>query len=207
VSEEAAPTALVRRLGREYGWLLAAIGLAALVLVGSVPFVTGAGMSWSSGDPLAAPIRVAPPAGSATAAAPDQPAAPPTSAAPTATASPTASKAGSQRRPASRTTSPTARRTTAPPPAAAPRAPAAVGPDGGAMGLWGMLRDYCEDIYRTDEAQLRHGTGQAENNWECRRRGENPLIDMQAACRREYGSAAFARFSNRDDAFSWRCYR
>nr|AEM44249.1 hypothetical protein [uncultured bacterium] len=209
MSEEAEPTAVVRRLGREYGWLLAAVGLAALVLVCSVPFVSGAGMSWTSGDPLAAPVDVAPPAGGATGAGPQPPPGAPTSPAPTVTASPspTASKASSQRRPASRTTSPTARRTTAPPPAVAPQAPVAVGPEGGAMGLWGMLRDYCQDIYRTDEAQLRYGTSQAEDNWECRRRGEDPLIDMQAACRRKYGSAAVARFSNRDDAFSWRCYR
>ncbi|WP_173153522.1 hypothetical protein [Phytohabitans suffuscus] len=75
------------------------------------------------------------------------------------------------------------------------------------MGLWQMLREYCERTYRTNEAQLRHGTGQAENNWECRRRGEDPLIDMNAACRGRYGSAAFAQFSNRDDAFSWHCFR
>jgi hypothetical protein len=204
VSDEAAPTAVVRRLGREYGWLLAAVGLAALVLLCSLPFVDGAGMSWSSGDPFAAPAKVAPAATSGT----PESGGPPTSAAPTTSASPsaTAARAGAARRPAARTTSPTPKHTT-PPAAAAPKAPVAVGPEGGAIGLWRMLREYCEATYRTDEAQLRLGTGQAEDNWECRRQGQNPLIDMNAACRREYGSAAFAQFSNRNDAFSWHCLR
>jgi hypothetical protein len=208
VSDEAPPTAVVRRLGREYGWLLAAVGLGALVLVCSVPFVTGRAMSWSSGDPLAAPVRVAPPAGSATGDVPEESAGPPTSAAPTATAapSPTPSKAGTQRRPAARTSSAAPPRTT-PPAAAVPKAPVALGPDGGAMGLWQMLRDYCQRTYSTPEAQLRYGTGQAENNWECRRPGQNPLIDMNAACRGRYGSAAFAQFASRTDAFSWHCFR
>lgn len=208
MSDEAASVAVVRRLGREYGWLLAAVGLGVLVLVCSVPFVTGAGMSWTSGDPLAGPARVAPPAGGTASPVPEESAGPPTSAAPSATPSPspTPSRTGAQRRPATRTTSPTPRRTT-PPPAAAPRAPVLLGPSGGAMGLWQMLREYCERTYDTWEAQLRFGTGQAENNWECRRRGENPLIDMNAACRGEYGSGAFAQFSNRQDAFSWQCYR
>lgn len=200
MSDEAVPPAVVRRLGREYGWLLAAVGLAALVLVCSLPFVTGVGMSWNPGDPFAAPEKVAPAPPSGTTAAPEKTPAP--------SASP--SKAAAQRRPAvPRTSGPAPRRTTAAPapPAAAPRAPVAVGPDGGGMGLWQMLREYCTATYGTNEAQLRHGTAQAENNWECRRRGDNPLIDMNAACRREYGGAAFAQYANRDDAFSWRCYR
>jgi hypothetical protein len=207
VSDEAVSSAVVRRLGREYGWLLAAVGLGALVLVCSVPFVSGKSMSWSSGDPLAAPAPVAPPAGGTSPPVPDGSAGPPTSAAPTATPSPspTPSKAATQRRPAPRTSGPP--RTAAPPAAAAPEAPVALGPDGGAMGLWQMLREHCERTFRTTEAQLRYGTGQAEDNWECRLRGEDPLIDMNAACRGRYGSAAFARFSNRDDAFSWRCFR
>ncbi|BCB83286.1 hypothetical protein Psuf_005990 [Phytohabitans suffuscus] len=120
---------------------------------------------------------------------------------------PTPSSSATGRRPAVRTTAPAAPRTTAAPAAAAPKAPVALGPEGGPVGLWQMLREYCERTYRTNEAQLRHGTGQAENNWECRRRGEDPLIDMNAACRGRYGSAAFAQFSNRDDAFSWHCFR
>lgn len=204
MSEEAAPTAVVRRLGREYGWLLAAVGLGALVLVCSVPFVSGRGMSWSSGDPLAAPVSVAPAAGSATSGVPKESAGPPTSAAPTATRSPspTPRKADRSRRPAARTSP----RTT-PPATAAPEAPVALGPDGGAMGLWQMLREHCQRSYSTPEAQLRYGTGQAEDNWECRRPGQNPLIDMDAACRGRYGSAAFARFASRTDAFSWHCFR
>jgi hypothetical protein len=199
--------AVFRRLGREYGWLLAAVGLGALVLVCSIPFVSGAGPTWSTADQLDAPAQVAPPAGSAPAFVPEADG-PQTSAAPTATAaspSPSRSKAGAQRRPAVRT-SPTRSRA-APPAGAAPKAPVALGPDGGPMGLWQMLREYCEDRYDTWEAQLRHGTGQAENNWECRRHGENPLIDMHAACRGRYGSVAFAQFANRNDAFSWHCYR
>ncbi|GAA4440500.1 hypothetical protein [Phytohabitans houttuyneae] len=206
MSEGTAPAAAVRRLSREYGWLLAAVGLGALVLLCSVPFVTGAGMSWSTGDPLAAPAKLAPPAGSTSSPVPDGSAGPPTSAAPSATPSPspTPSKVDTPRRTTARTTAP-ARRTTAPP--AAAKAPVAVGPDGGAFGLWQLLREYCERTYRTDEAQLRYGTGQAENNWECRLRGDDPLIDMSAACRGRYGAAAFAQFSNRNDAFSWHCYR
>jgi hypothetical protein len=203
VSDEAAPRTVVRRLGREYGWLLAAVGLAALVLVCSVPFVTGVGMSWNSPDPFAAPAEIAPPEASTTATTPEE-----SAAAPSLTPSPSGSKAAAQRRPASRTTSPTPRRTTAAPAApAAPRAAVALGPDGGGMGLWQMLRGYCEATYQTNEAQLRYGTAQAEDNWECRRRGGNPLIDMNAACRRVYGSVAFAQYSNRNDAFSWHCYR
>ncbi|MDQ7905300.1 hypothetical protein RB614_12275 [Phytohabitans sp. ZYX-F-186] len=210
MSDETAPSAVVRRLGREYGWLLAAVGLGALVLVCSVPFVTGSGMSWNSGDPLAAPAKVAPQAGSAPAAVPEGSAGPPTSAAPTAPAAPsrTPARAGTTRPPAVRTTAPAPPRTTAPA-AAPPRAPVALGPEGGPMGLWQMLRDYCARTHERDaEAQLRNGTGQAEDNWECRweRRGRQ-LIDMHGACRGRYGSVAFAQFSNRNDAFSWHCYR
>jgi hypothetical protein len=206
VSDEAASVARVRRLGREYGWLLAAVGLGVVVLVCSVPFVSGAGMSWSSGDPNAAPAPVSAAAGGTPSSVPDKSAGPPTSAAPAATPSPspTPSRAGAQRRPAARTTS-AAPRTTAP--AAVPEPPVALGPSGGPMGLWQMLREYCERTYDTWEAQLRYGTGQAEDNWECRRRGEDPLIDMHAACRSRYGSVAFAQFSDRNDAFSWHCFR
>lgn len=204
MSDETAPTAVVRRFTREYGWLLAAAGLGVLVLLCSVPFVTGTSMNWTSGDPFAAPPPVSPSAGGASSPVPDEPAGPPTSAAPatTPTPSPTPSKT---RRPA-RTTPPAAPRTTAPA-GAAPRAPTALGPDGGPVGLWQMLREYCQRTYGTNEAQLRHGTGQAENNWECRRPGPDALIDMNAACRGRYGSGAFAQFSDRNDAFSWRCYR
>jgi len=206
VSDQTAPTAMVRRLGREYGWLLAAAGLAALVLACSIPFVTGVGMSWNSGDPFAAPVRVAPAAGGTTSGVPETAAGPSTSPSPSASVSPTRERAKPPvtRRPTTRSSSPTPPRTT--PPAAA-KAPVALGPDGGAMGLWMMLREYCRSAHNTREAQLRHGTGQAENNWECRRQGEDPLIDMTAACRRQYGSVAFAQFSNRNDAFSWHCFR
>ncbi|MFC0531993.1 hypothetical protein [Phytohabitans kaempferiae] len=203
--------AVVKRLSREYGWLIAAVGLGALVLLCSVPFVSGSGLTWNSADPLAAPVDVPRPAGSAPAFVPP-PDAPPTSAAPTATATtpaPSPSVAATTRRPAVRTSGPTPPPpTTAAPSPAPPRAPVALGPDGGWLGLWQMLREYCDRQYRTREAQLRHGTGRAENNWECRREGaDDPLIDMSAACKLRYGGVAFAQFSDRDDAFSWRCYR
>ncbi|MFD0743044.1 hypothetical protein ACFQ1L_15580 [Phytohabitans flavus] len=204
---------MVRRLGREYGWVAAAVGLGALVLICSVPFVTGVGTNWISGDPFAAPPRVAPTAGSTPSPVQEEAAGPPTSAAPTATPSPsrTPAEAGTQPRPATRTTTtaPPAPRTTAPPPAAAPKAPVALGPEGGAMGLWQMLRDRCRSLHRDADARLRNWTGPAENNWECKRQGSqrSELIDMQAACRSKYGSVAFAQFSNGRDAFSWHCFK
>lgn len=32
-------------------------------------------------------------------------------------------------------------------------------------------------------------------------------IDLSRACREQYGRGAYAEFSNREDAYSWRCYR
>jgi hypothetical protein len=74
--------------------------------------------------------------------------------------------------------------------------------------LWLMLSRYCSDEHGTSQAQLRSGTSPAEGNWECRdRRGSGVLIDMNAACRHTYGGRAFARFSDADNALSWRCWR
>jgi hypothetical protein len=33
------------------------------------------------------------------------------------------------------------------------------------------------------------------------------IVDMDVACRDTYDSGAYARTSNPDDAYAWRCYR
>jgi hypothetical protein len=171
---------------REHAWLLTVAGVAVVVLVCARVIINGAEPAWIAGAPVAAtPVPTAP----ATTTAP-------------LTAAPAANP------------TPTARRTARPPrkPPARPRtprptpSPVLLGPDN-EVGLWLLLRRYCAEVQGAREARLRSGFSPAEDNWECRGRGDQQLIDMTAACRHAYGSGAFARYGDADSALSWRCYR
>lgn len=178
---------------RDYGWLFAAAAIAAVVLAFGPRLFTAPEPDWDAraARPSASPTETAPPS---------TPTPAPTSAAPIPTAkpSPTPSTRRSTRAPRPRSTP---RPRTSRPAAA----PVLLGPANGGE-LWGMLRRYCFEVHQTPEAQLRTGVTPAENNWECRSFRPIP-IDMNAACRHTYGSAAFARFSDRNNAFSWQCFR
>ncbi|RZU53170.1 hypothetical protein EV385_5056 [Krasilnikovia cinnamomea] len=98
------------------------------------------------------------------------------------------------RRTPSRTASPTP-----PPPSPSPRRTQLLGPD----NLGRALAGYC----RSTEGR---GTAAAltRDGWFCVRLFERPRpIDMDAACRDLYGSAARARQLDASDQRSWRCYR
>jgi hypothetical protein len=166
---------------REYAWLLAAGGVAVVVLLCGRVLVSGAAPTWVAGDPVGArPVGTTPPA-------PADPEATGAAAALTSTMAPRPPS------PPARTARPTA-------------SPVLVGP-GSDMELWLLLRRYCDEVHGNREAQLRSGLGPAENNWECRGRGGSVGIDMTAACRHAYGAGAFARYGDADSALSWRCYR
>lgn len=184
----------IRLIARKYGWLAAAGGLAVVVMLCSAPLISQAGLTWNPAAP--APVSTAVPT-----QAPSAPAAAPTTAIPLAAA--TATSAPTPHRSTGTVEKRSTEKSGAP---AVPSGPVLLGPADNA-GLVRMLRDYCTAHYGIADAQLRQGTGQAENNWECRVRGKNPLIDMNVACRDKYGSTAFASYTNRNDALSWRCYQ
>jgi hypothetical protein len=179
------------RMVRDYAWLAAAIGLGVVVLLCSVPFVSGTGLTWNSAEPVAV-------ASSAPGATPDL-------TTPTAAPSPSATPKPSP----SRTTQAPRKRATASPTTAAPRpstSTAAVltvlGPQSG-DGLWQLVGGYCQ----RDEAWAKPGEN-GDGNWWCQRWNRSPeVVDMSAACLATYGRGAFAETSNRRDPFSWRCYR
>lgn len=183
---------------REYGWLFASGTLALIVLIGSSYLLRGPDPVWRSDNAAAITTTAAngatpTPAALAVTATPQR-----ASGTPSATTSPSPRRSSTQpsRKPSAR---PRPSKTTA-------AAPVLLGPADDRQ-LWGMLSRYCAEVHDSHEAQLRSGTSPAEGNWECRRRGPDVLIDMTAACRHGYGSAAFARYSDRNNAFSWRCYR
>jgi hypothetical protein len=187
----------VRRFAREYGWLGAAVGLGTLVLLCSVPFVTGTSLTWNSADPVAAASRgpdasVVPPAQSATAAPTvrTSPTPAPSSAKPKPPATP--------RQPVART-SPTPRRTTA-----APADPVLLGPTDTGQ-LWGITDAWCKA--RDRDSYVQPGQ-QSDGRWWCLRWGTQPTtVDMNAACRIRYGNGAFAQTTNSRDPYAWRCYK
>jgi hypothetical protein len=165
---------------REYAWLLAAGGVAVVVLLCARYLVGGAAPTWVAGEPVAArPLASTPPA-------------------PAATATSAAAMLTSTRAPLAPTPRASAPRPTA--------SPVLLGP-GGDVELWLMLRRYCDEVHGARDAQLRSGFSPAENNWECRGRGGPVPVDLTAACRHAYGAGAFARYGDADDALSWRCYR
>lgn len=181
------------RTVREYGWLAAAVGLGVVVLLCSLPFVSGPGLTWHSAEPV-----------SATPSAPVETSAPAThTAAPSPSAAPTTAKPTPSR---SATRAPRRQNTTT---AAAPRpvattaaAPTLLGPQS-ADGLWQLVGGYCQ----RDEAWARPGEN-GDGNWWCLRWNRDPQVaDMTAACRNAFGGGAFAETSNRRDPFAWRCYR
>jgi hypothetical protein len=164
--------------------LLAAGGLAVVVLICSRSLFNGPDPTWSSGPPVTpSPVTASP----SRAGLPS----------PTVKPSPTSS-ARRATRPARK---PTPRTRTS---QAAPTV--LVGP-ANEWELWFMLQRYCSDVHRAREARMRSGPSPAEGNWECRGRTTSVLIDMTAACRHTYGSAVFARYTDRNNAMSWRCYR
>jgi hypothetical protein len=165
---------------REYAWLLAAGGVAVVVLLCARFLVGGAVPTWVAEEPVAArPVATTPPA-------------------PAATTTGAAAMLSSTRAPLP----PTPRASTPRPTAS----PVLLGP-GGDVGLWLMLRRYCDEAHGARDAQLRSGVSPAENNWECRGRGGPVPVDLTAACRHAYGAGAFARYGDADNALSWRCYR
>jgi hypothetical protein len=203
LADDAAPAAAtdrVRRWTRDYAWLLATAGVAAAVLLVSLPLLSKTGPTWNRGDPVAAASASPSPLPAAPAVA-DAPSPVPASASPSPTRrspGPAQTKARANLR-----TSPS--RTVE---AAAP--PVALGPADG-YGLRDMLRGYCRAKYpdANVDASLRSGLDPATNNWECQISGvrDDPLIDMNAACRWRYPPSSFARFADAHNAFSWRCYR
>lgn len=179
------------RMVRDYAWLAAAIGLGVVVLLCSLPFVSGTGLTWNSAEPVAV-ASSAPPAT-------HDPATPTAAPSPSATAKPSPSRT---------TQSPRKRTTTAPTTAAArpspstAAAPTVLGPQS-SDGLWQLVGGYCE----RDEAWAKPGEN-GDGNWWCVRWNRSPEVtDMSAACRNTYGRNAFAETSNRRDPFAWRCYR
>ncbi|WP_139307366.1 hypothetical protein [Micromonospora pattaloongensis] len=181
-----------RTWARRYGWAAAAGGIA-VVLLCSLPFVSNRGPAWNSADPTGTATTP----GTATVSAPVV--------APV-TATPSASPSPKKPSPTVRasTVRPTPRRT---PSSTPPRRPALLGPASG-QELFGMLNDYCRSRSPRSRAWLRDWQGAAENNWHCRERDRpEQMIDMTAACVQRYGKGAVARYTNRNDATSWRCYR
>jgi hypothetical protein len=165
---------------REYAWLLAAGGVAVVVLLCARALVGGAAPTWVAGVPVAArPVVTTAPEPAAAVATRTHAELPTT-------------RARGPSSPA-RTPGPTA-------------SPVLLGP-GGEWELWLLLRRYCDEVHGAREAQVRSGLSPAENNWECRGRGRSVAIDMTAACRHAYGAGTFARYGDADNALSWRCYR
>jgi hypothetical protein len=138
---------------------------------------TAPGVPATDGPPTASALPTGPTPAGAAPRAPKQPQARPSSARPT----------------------PTERRTTA----SAPRT-VLLGPsDSG--GLWQIADAYCKA--RDRESYTQPGQ-QGDGRWWCWRWGAPPAeVDMTAACRGRYGDGAFAKASNRNDPYSWRCYR
>jgi hypothetical protein len=184
----------LRRWGREYGGYLAAGVLALVVLICSVSALDQAGVTWHSGDPLAA----SPPSSAAESPSPD--ASPSPSA---ASPSPTPS-----RRPAKRTAPKPASRPSAARSSATPR-PRLLGPSDGAA-LVAMVDDYCDRRFDRSAGLRRPWPDSgAVDNWVCQhRRQRDPIpVNMTDACALRYGSNAVARYLDAKDPFSWRCFR
>ncbi|MDR7277845.1 hypothetical protein [Catenuloplanes atrovinosus] len=198
----------LRRYLRDYAWIIVAIVLAVAVALCSLPFTSRLAPSWKAGAPASsASVLAGLAAATAAAAGPDAtPTAAPTPSAepgsPTPVPSPTRSRtsAGTPR-PAS--PAPGRATNTAP----GPRTTTALlGPVSGGE-LQATIRLYCWQEFGASEARLRSGTDPATDNWECRGHGFHDLVDMHALCSWRHGTGAYAAFTDRHDAYSWRCYR
>lgn len=87
------------------------------------------------------------------------------------------------------------------PGAAAARDPAEVGD----LDLEGFCRSISHVGVTLEGAQR---GPQAMNNWRCvTASGDRVSLDMNAACRHQYGAGTAARALDPDDAYSWRCLR
>ncbi|MDG4765688.1 hypothetical protein O7632_16515 [Solwaraspora sp. WMMD406] len=199
-------------VARRYGWLVAAGGVAAVVLLCSAPFVSGSGLLWSPADSSDVLTPVSPSAPDDATAAPPTP-----TPSPTPTVDAPASGVGSdggqvpadqpRTAPAPSTPATSAAPTPVATTPAAPVEPVLLGPASNEE-LYPILDGYCKDEYGWQSmARLRDWPGPAQDNWRCTRRGEDPVIDVARACARRYGGEVTAAALDDRDAFSWRCYR
>lgn len=202
----------VRRLVRDYAWVIVAIVVAALVALCSIPFTTGLAPSWRAGaavtpgsssgsGPAVAPMAAAGAALGGGRSGSPSPAV--TSGAQSADPSPAPSRTSEG--PAGRLRPSAPARTTASAPKDA-GATVALGPasDG---DLEASIRLYCWQEFGASGARLRTAAGAAAENWECRGPGFTRLVDPTAMCAWRYGAGTFAAVADRRDAYSWRCLR
>lgn len=193
----------LRRWSREYGGYLAAGGVTVVVLLCSALALGEAGVTWHSGEPVAA-------------TSPSHPNSPETDPSPEAAVpvSPVAEPSQMlSRRPARRTTNPPGAASPTPPPATSPTATVTATASSKPLGPSSVARlvdDYCEHLDRGWNGTLARkwpGSG-AVDNWSCAdHRGWRQYANMTDACVLRYGNGVKARYTDAKDPNSWRCYR
>jgi hypothetical protein len=187
-------------------WLIPVGGLALGALLCALAFTWGSGRPPEGGlpvsaattpsDPLEEPVTLAEiPSTSPSSATPSGSAATP-SATPSVTPSATPSATPSVTLSATPTPTPTG---ATPTPTRSP-GPALLGPSS-SRGVANMAQRYC-DRYTGGSADPRN-----DGRWQCTRLLSASIVDMDVACRDTYDSGAYARTSNPDDPYAWRCYR
>ncbi|WP_328421581.1 hypothetical protein OG470_06020 [Micromonospora sp. NBC_00389] len=192
-----------RPASRRRRWLIPVGVLALGALVCALAFMWGSGRPPEDGLPLSA--ATTPPYPSEQ---PDPlleiPSTPPDSAAPR-NASTTPSATPSETRSATPSATPSVTPSTPKPTVATPTptqnaGPVLLGPSS-SRGVANMVQRYCD----------RHTGGSADSRndgrWQCTRLLSASIVDMDVACRDTYESGAYARTSNPDDPYAWRCYR
>ncbi|MFI5838100.1 hypothetical protein ACIA8K_00070 [Catenuloplanes sp. NPDC051500] len=196
----------LRRFARDYSWVVVVIVLAVVVALCSIPFTTGLAPSWRAGAPAPSSSygrTVAPMAANGAVLRADAPSpsafTPPAPPAPSSSleSPPSPSRAAGRIAP------------TVPDPApdAAPRATTvALGPTSDGE-LQASIRLYCWQEFGASSARLRFGPTPAADNWECRGPGFTRVVDLAAMCSWRYGADTFAAFTDRRDAYTWRCFR
>jgi len=167
-------------------WLIPIGSIVAGVVLGMLPFREHIGGPPGNAVPLPAPLT----SQEKTA----QPSTPPVSPEPLEPSERPSPSPPSPRPPAGPAATPTAQ-TSSPNPG-----PVLLGPSSN-DGLETMVQRYCD----------RHSGGVADprndGRWQCRRLLTSSIADLDIACRDTHGSAAYARTSNADDPYAWRCYR
>ncbi len=68
-------------------------------------------------------------------------------------------------------------------------------------GVKGMAQQYCES------RDWGSAKARSDGDWQCWQISSAHIVDMDAACRDTYGSAAYARTLDTGDPYAWRCYR